>query len=683
MIIKELIHHLGNYFIRSPYSNSHILSSSSPISHFPSPKPHSGFTIVEILIVAPIVILVIGVFVSTIVSMTGEVLATRAANTLAYNTQEALNLIEQDVKLSGAFLATNNIALISPQGYDNSTANFHNADATNGAMLILNIYATTSNPLSATRGLVYASDQPNSCNSTLINQNLPVMLNVVYFVKNSTLWRRVIAPSYYATIGCVNSSIGAPWQQPSCAPSASGVFCKTQDMRLVDGIASDGFSVKYYPSPSSTTENATASNSALSDSVRQTALLANSTVAVAITATNTTAGREISQAGTIRAVSPNNNINKISLVGMKVLDNSDTVASWASSDAINFVPSQDTTDKKEGTGSINMTANLPQVAYIQGYWKMEEASGNALDISGNNNTLIANSPDTIASAVGKIGNARDLSGTTEFFETPDVSQTGLDITGEITIAAWIKLDSNAVDNMIVTKWDNSGGAKKSYRLSVDSTRVINFIIRDPIAGDVATSSTTVLSLGSWYHVVATLNQSTDLIQVYINGLANGPAVSATGNIQDTTTDFCIGCWHNPGEQRFPDGIIDEVVVWNKALTAGEISQVYLTMGNDALNDTLTRDLGASTKDLSGYNSVSFWVKSTRAGSYMQFGIGESTWNNNTTNFTVNSADNWEQKTFDISGIVNANKDAIRYLGFKVTNNDSNFTFKFDDINANY
>jgi len=307
MNAKKLLHHLGNCFIRSPFAGQRTDSSRSPLlpTTYYLPSTKSGFTIVEILIVAPIVILVIGIFVSTIVSMTGEVLATRAANTLAYNAQEALNLIEQDVKLSGAFLATNNITLQLGQGYDNDTTAFKNV-GTNGTMLILNTYATTSNPLTASRDLVYASDQPNSCGSAAVNQNLPVMMNIVYFIKDSTLWRRVIAPSFYAMVGC-----SVPWQQPSCVPGYNPTtypFCKTQDMRLVDGIASGGFNVEYFPSPSSATANAIASDSDQLDSARLAALQANSTVGVTITAANTTAGRAISQSGTIRAVSPNNNI---------------------------------------------------------------------------------------------------------------------------------------------------------------------------------------------------------------------------------------------------------------------------------------------------------------------------------------------------------------------------------------
>ena len=268
----------------------------------------SGFSLVEMLIIAPIVILVIGIFISAIVSMTGDVLSTRGSTALAFNVQDALNRIDQDVKLSGAFLATNDIVLTSPQGYNNDTTNFHNVntDPAIGTILILKTYATTSNPLNSTRNLVYMSGQPNPCSSVQVNQNQPLMTNTIYFVKNNTLWRRVIASSNYATSGCVNGSISTPWQQPSCAPTISGTMCKTQDERLLDGIQTNGFSVSYYMTTGSTTANTIASDSSQTDSIRLAALQTTSTVGVSINATGTVAGRDINQSGTIREVSPNN-----------------------------------------------------------------------------------------------------------------------------------------------------------------------------------------------------------------------------------------------------------------------------------------------------------------------------------------------------------------------------------------
>lgn len=175
-----------------------------------------GFTLVEMLVVAPIVILAIGAFLTVIISMTGEVISSRASNTLIFNVQDALARIEEDVELSAGFLATNTVTLSAAQGqgYNNDATNFTNVGS-NGNALILNMIATDTNPLTSTSQYVYLRDQPNSCLAP--QNNIPLTYNVVYFVKDGTLWRRTIMPQQYAdttTYAC-----GTTWQQPSCNPT--------------------------------------------------------------------------------------------------------------------------------------------------------------------------------------------------------------------------------------------------------------------------------------------------------------------------------------------------------------------------------------------------------------------------------------------------------------------------------
>ena len=87
-------------------------------------------------------------------------------------------------------------------------------------------------------------------------------------------------------------------------------------------------------------------------------------------------------------------------------------------------------------------------------------------------------------------------------------------------------------------------------------------------------------------------------------------------------------------------------------------------------------------DLTGYDRILLWIKSDRTGTFLQFGIGEAAYSENLFNITISSVDTWEQKTIDISGIADADKDASRYFGFKVIDADVNgFYFKYDDINA--
>ena len=266
-----------------------------------------GFTLIEMLVIAPIVILAIGAFVTVIISMTGEVLSSRGANTLAYNIQDAVTRIEQDVKQSTSFLATNNVTLTASQaqGYNNDATNFTNIDGTSGASLILSSVVTTGNPTSPTAGIVYLSNQPNACASADVKNNKPMVMNIVYFTKTDTsgissLWRRTIMPSNYLTAGC-----STPWERPSCFPdymdaTPSPTLCKTKDVQLVKGVAPSGFNLEYFGAADATTANTTASTSTDLEA-RGAALLTTPTVSVSITASQSVGGRTVERSATLRA----------------------------------------------------------------------------------------------------------------------------------------------------------------------------------------------------------------------------------------------------------------------------------------------------------------------------------------------------------------------------------------------
>ncbi|MEI6054346.1 MAG: hypothetical protein WCQ49_03205 [Candidatus Saccharibacteria bacterium] len=259
----------------------HILTFRKKIN-----KQNNGFTIVEMLIIAPIVILVIGTFIYTVVKLTGDVMATRAANTLAYDIQDALNRIEQDLTLSKEFLSTNNITITSPQGSNNVTAPF---TISPNPTLILNTYTTKNNPMDSSRTLIYTKT-PNACGTSLETRNEPLMSNTVYFTTTNistnvtTLWRRVIMPANYNTIGC-----STPWQQPSCQTAAPTYpICKAMDIKLLNDIST--FSIAYYKKDQLTPAGTPAEAE---------------TAKVTITVGTTSAGRDISQTGTVRATKLN------------------------------------------------------------------------------------------------------------------------------------------------------------------------------------------------------------------------------------------------------------------------------------------------------------------------------------------------------------------------------------------
>jgi len=265
----------------------------------------TGFTLVEMMVIAPIVILLIGGFIGLIVNLTGEVMSSRGANKLAYDLQDALNRIEEDVKLSTTFLATNNISVSTTlQGYGSAnTANFTNIDKTSGGgsapSLILNALVTDGNPLSTNTSIMYLKDQPNPCTTPAeYTKNKPMSYNIVYFVDNTnTLWRRVIMPQNYATAS-VRCGATEPWQIPTCNTTS---FCKAKDEKLIEGVKQSDFSFQYYTSAGAATPSATARNISATDDARNAALFATPTVEITINAKQTIAGRDISRAATLRA----------------------------------------------------------------------------------------------------------------------------------------------------------------------------------------------------------------------------------------------------------------------------------------------------------------------------------------------------------------------------------------------
>lgn len=261
-----------------------------------------GFTLVEIMVISPIIILAIGAFIAMIITMTGEVLSSRAANMLAYDVQDALNRIEQDVKLSGTFLAENNVPVSSStgQGWGPSYNNkFTNVSSSRGDALILNSLVTNKNPLDPDSRALYLADSPSPCSSDSYIRNKPLMMNIVYFVEDGALWRRTIMPSNYNTESQLCG--GTSWYQPSCKPGKTSSFCKTEDIRVINGISGEDFSVSYFLKVSDNDPNLVAESVSSSVSERNGVLGGLQTAEIKITAKSRVSGRDISRSGSLRA----------------------------------------------------------------------------------------------------------------------------------------------------------------------------------------------------------------------------------------------------------------------------------------------------------------------------------------------------------------------------------------------
>jgi len=222
-----------------------------------------GFTLIEMLVVAPLLILLIGTMIAYLSSLTGTGLKANAQLAMAYDTQEALNDMGAYSSLATALLASTS-TLPNGQGSDNSTAAFTATTSSKPDTLIIQIPATDKSSLDPARSLIYTGASPCDTSASTLKYLL------VYFVgTDNSLYKRTIVPYPTGTSGCAT-----PYQRNSCSPSnMTPSVCQARDEKLLDNVST--LSVVYYkddgvtattPDQASNAEVTIAASQAVSDS---------------------------------------------------------------------------------------------------------------------------------------------------------------------------------------------------------------------------------------------------------------------------------------------------------------------------------------------------------------------------------------------------------------------------------
>ena len=200
---------------------------------------------------------------------------------------------------------------------------------------------------------------------------------------------------------------------------------------------------------------------------------------------------------------------------------------------------------------------------IVGQWHLD---GNANDSSGNNlNGAVSLSGASFVS--GKFGQALSVDGT-GYVQVPD--STLLE-PSEITVEAWVKrLGSPGGAKYIVSKYlPNKHGAYSSYGLYTGSGGLRFYIgYSGGWIGSPQASASAVWD-GNWHHVAGTFDGSQ--IKLYLDGVQVDGATSTLQDIYYSGTGgLFIGSYYNGSWLAF-SGEIDEVGIWDVALTADDIA----------------------------------------------------------------------------------------------------------------
>lgn len=201
------------------------------------------------------------------------------------------------------------------------------------------------------------------------------------------------------------------------------------------------------------------------------------------------------------------------------------------------------------------------------YWKLDESSGNAIDAHDNNDGTITGDGVT-QGATGKINTAYTFAGSDDYLSIGD--KANLDFgTGNFSISAWIKTSSNSIQVIFGKQGTGSGWYfYYQYGAGFDS-----MILYHRASGTFA-EGTTALVDGNWHYVVATREGAVG--KIYVDGIDDTlSSGDLSANVNSAGDNAVIGIRIIGGtfDREFL-GTIDEVAIWNKALTSSEVTELW-------------------------------------------------------------------------------------------------------------
>lgn len=263
-------------------------------------------------------------------------------------------------------------------------------------------------------------------------------------------------------------------------------------------------------------------------------------------------------------------------------------------------------------------APVVSVPGLVGYWRLDEAATPAADDSGNGNAGTWTNGGAAGAAVpaGPPGIGFTNTASHSFDGVDDYVEIGtpaaLNITTNITVSAWVNFTTDTTEKKAVAKWSDTPNNYCWLLTIYDTGGPAAFFVQPATGGMIgADTGGAVLSTGTWYHLMGTYDGAN--VRMFLNGVQTA-AAPLTGAINTGAAPIRVGAGSGgtaPPENPYP-GLVDDVRIYNYALTPIEVATVYAGALPGAF--TLTATGGAGQNNLS-------WTPSVNAASYT---IGRST-----------------------------------------------------------
>lgn len=210
------------------------------------------------------------------------------------------------------------------------------------------------------------------------------------------------------------------------------------------------------------------------------------------------------------------------------------------------------------------------------YWPLDDGAGNAArDRAGNNHGRLEHPEPARAWRPGFLGGAVAFDANDGWaIEVAPTSAINR-ITSQLTVAAWVRPAAFDDDELLsVISRQLGDGNSDQYDLALLRGRLLCYMFDEQRQAHNFAGSTRTVPTGTWTHVAATYDGTT--LRLYVNGALDGSATFRARLISDGKPVF-IGTNINMGtydRRETFHGLIDEVVLYSRALAPGEIVALY-------------------------------------------------------------------------------------------------------------
>src|SRR3989344_736955 len=238
----------------------------------------------------------------------------------------------------------------------------------------------------------------------------------------------------------------------------------------------------------------------------------------------------------------------------------------------------------QGAGAIaGKTQDTQLTTNLVGYWPFNgpdiyESGTVAADKSGQgNNGALSGFTAATGAVPGKIGQGLRFDGSDDLVNAGTAaSLDDLDTKGGLTASAWIYpyTTGEGTLGIIVNKDANSNG---TWNLQLFTATQLQFR-KDGATDLVVRSSTGTITLNKWQHAAVTWDGSITAtnVHMYVDGVETTYATQTNGDsfVSDASNSLRIGADGNVNANYAFNGLIDEVRVYNRVLSAAEIKRLY-------------------------------------------------------------------------------------------------------------